>query len=89
MTKDASVLNKLYFGKVTDHFGDGSFSKAYGFLSDYQKENSLLVSPQTINGFISLDVDLPEGDRGSTSSKYVVLKLLETSKIYSTYPRVK
>jgi hypothetical protein len=76
ITRDPLVLNKIFFDKV----GRTSFSDAFSRLNASEKEKALIVSPRSNNNFISLDVNFPT-QQSSQGTKYVVLKLLETSKL--------
>mgnify|MGYP003651136009 FL=1 len=76
ITRDPLVLNKLFFDKL----GRSSFSDAFSRLNASEKGKNLIVSPRSNNNFISLDVNFPDKVSGD-GTKYVVLKLLETSKL--------
>ena len=76
ITRDPLVLNKIFFDKL----GRTSFSDAFSRLNASEKEKALIVSPRSNNNFISLDVNFPAKASGK-GAKYVVLKLLETSKL--------
>ena len=76
ITRDPLVLNKLFF----DKHERTSFSDAFARLNASEREKALIVSPRSNNNFISLDVNFPT-QQSSQGTKYVVLKLLETSKL--------
>ena len=76
VTRDPLVLEKLFF----DKFGRTSFSDVFSRLNADEKTNALVVSPRSNNNFISLDVNFPDKVSGG-GTKYVTLKLLETSKL--------
>jgi hypothetical protein len=76
ITRNPLVLNKLFF----DGFGRTSFADRFASLNASEREEALVVSPRSNNNFISLDVNFPAKISGQ-GTKYVVLKLLETSKL--------
>ena len=76
LTKDPLVLEKIFFDKI----GRTSFSDVFSRLNATEKNEALIVSPRSNNNFISLDVNFPTKASGD-GTKFVVLKLLETSKL--------
>jgi len=75
LTKDPTVIDRLFFDKIT---GVTSFSSKLSSLTSEEREESFIVSPLSNRNFLSLDVNFPQGD---PKSKFVVLKLLETSEL--------
>ena len=78
LTKDPTVIDKIYFDKISNV---ASFSSRLSALSPDQLSKSLVVSPKNSKDFISLDINFPQGNSGQGASKYVTLKLLETSRL--------
>lgn len=76
VTRNPLVVDKLFFDKL----GRSSFTDVFSRLNEDEKKESLIVSPRSNNNFISLDVNFPPKVAGD-ETKYVILKLLETSKL--------
>ena len=73
VTRDPKILDKVFF----DKYDRTSFSERFGSLTNEEQSDAFLVSPNSRNGFISLEASFPE----STTTRYVVLKLMETNRL--------
>jgi len=83
LTKSAEVAEKLFFDKdITGNtVNKRRLNSIYGGLSKEEIADTVIVSPFSNNGFISLINELPMGG----GNKFVTLKMMETSTLLEKF----
>lgn len=83
ITKSSKVADKLFFetSKSNDVFSRTRLSTIATGLTKAEIEDTLIVSPFSNNGFISLTDDFP----GGGSPKFITLKMLESAELLEKF----
>lgn len=81
ITKDPKVTEKLFYDKLNRK----SLTQRMSSLTEEESSESLMISPQRNNNFISFEIDFP----ASQGQRYCVLKVIESEELleYFMVPR--
>jgi hypothetical protein len=83
LTRSKQAVNQLFFNKYNIK---KTFKDLATTLSEAQLKQTFIVSPTNNNGFLSMEINFPT--QSPNSKNYVVIKLLESSKLLETFPEV-
>ena len=83
LTKSREVAKKLFFTETSAGrlVARSRLSSIYAGLSEAEKSETLVVSPFTDSGFISMTNEFP----GGTAPKFITIKFLETQSLLENF----